>query len=102
MEVGAYKAFVAMFYALDAALDGDSARLREYLCDANPFLFKDEGSADPSVFEAFKGGYSDVADEVGSFNYVRDYLSRLDKVLLASFDSVADIDSWKKALLDLN
>lgn len=69
MKVGAYKAFVAMFYALDSAYDGDSARLREYLCDANPFLFRDEGSADPSVFEAFKSDYSDRADEVSSFNY---------------------------------
>lgn len=99
MRVDAYRAFVMMFYALDATYDGGSPDgLRNYLSDANPFLFKDEGSADASVFESFKSGFPDDADEIGAFRYVRDYLSRLDEVLLKSFDSVVDAEAWKRAL----
>lgn len=99
MEIGAYKAFVSMYYALDAAFDTNkSDELDQFLSDANPFLFTDEGSADVAVFEEFKESYPDDADEVAALRYVRDYLARQNMVLLDAFDSVASPDAWKTAL----
>ena len=53
-----YKAFVYMFYALDAMYDENpNEELGNYLSGLNPFLFEDEGSADPAEYEEFKSAY---------------------------------------------
>ena len=50
-----YKSFVYMFYALDAIYDENpNDELGNYLSGLNPFLFDDEGSADPAEYEEFK------------------------------------------------
>lgn len=103
MSVTAYAAFIAMYYALDAAYDaiGDE-ELRRYLSDANPFLFKGEGSADPAVYaefeQAYKGACGDDPNAQEALAAVRGYLGRQDTdALIAAFDSVVDYESWEKA-----
>lgn len=99
MRTDAYKAFVTMFYALDAAYDENgSDELGEFLSGANPFLFEGEGSADIAVYEDFKMSFPDNADEIESLRFVRDYLSRQGAFLLSAFDSIVDADAWTKAL----
>lgn len=88
-----------MFYALDAAYDdGNSRELGQFLSAANPFLFKGEGSADIAVYESFRADYPDYAEEAEALNFVRGYLARQGKFLLAAFDSIANADNWKEAL----
>lgn len=99
MQVDAYKAYVTMFYALDAAYDNNnSTELGQFLSAANPFLFKGEGSADIAVYEGFRADYPRNAEEAEALNFVRDYLAKQGKFLLAAFDSIANADAWKEAL----
>lgn len=79
MSATAYAAFIAMYYALDAAYDAiGEEELRRYLSDANPFLFKGEGSADPAVYaeleQAYRGACGDNPDAQEALSVVRDYL----------------------------
>ena len=103
MAVSAREAFVAMYYVLDAAYEKTcSEELRQFLSDANPFLFKDEGSADPAVFiefaQAFDAEEHSELTEAGSLAFVRRYLEHQDPALKAAFDSVADSSNWRLAL----
>ena len=95
-----------MYYALDAAYDNSHNKaLGKYLSDANPFRFKDEGSADPAVYSEFK---SLIESENGSehdvsfaYAFVRRYLAEEGPELISAFDSVADENSWNEAALDV-
>lgn len=106
MSTSSYCAFEAMFYALDAAYDENkNLALRSYLANANPFLFANEGSADPAVYETFKQGYDlalglDASVEEARM-FVREYLKGEGEALLESFDEIADAESWEKAILGL-
>ena len=56
-----YQIFIFMFYALDAVYDEvPNETLGNYLSGLNPFLFNDEGSADPAEFEQFKTAYNEI------------------------------------------
>lgn len=95
-----YKSFVYMFYALDAIYDeSPNEELGNYLSGLNPFLFDDEGSADPAEYEEFKQAYmSHFADkepatsEIHSF--CREYLSKNGpEKALEAFDEF-EKDDW--------
>lgn len=108
-----------MYYALDAAIDDhpSSERLREFASDADPFIWKDKGSADPAVYIEFEqswdkrfGKREPTAPEARQF--ARAYLKAQDKgeyafapagdvTLAEAFDSVADEEAWEEALSDL-
>lgn len=114
-----YGSFVNMYYALDAVFDEhpSSERLREFASDANPFLWKGKGSADPAVYiefeQAWKERFGDrevTAPEARQF--VRDHLKTQDEgeyafapagdvTLVEAFDSVADEETWEEALSEL-
>ena len=99
MKVDAYKAYVTMFYALDAAYDNNnSSELGQFLSAANPVLFKGEGSADIAVYEGFRVDYPDDAEEAEALSFVRDYLAKQGELLLAAFDSIANAAAWNEAL----
>ncbi len=54
-----YKAFVFMFYALDAIYDENpNENLGMYLSGLNPFLFNDEGSAVPCEYLDFSKDFT--------------------------------------------
>ena len=77
-----YKSFVYMFYALDAIYDENpNDELGNYLSGLNPFLFDDEGSADPAEYEEFKEAYAEqfgdkepTTSEI--YEFCRGYLSK--------------------------
>lgn len=119
MQVDVYDSFVAMYQALDAAFDEHptSERLRTFASEANPFLWKGKGSADPAVYAEFEqawekefGDREVKAPEARQF--VRGHLKAQDEgeyafapasdvTLVKAFDSVADEETWEKALSDL-
>ena len=77
-----YKVFVYMFYALDAEYDENPNEiLGDYLSGLNPFLFKEECSADPAEFEEFKKSYikcfgNTEPDCEDVYDFCRDYLEK--------------------------
>ena len=103
MMVSAHDAFVTMYYALDAAYEKTKdERLRQYLSDADPFLFRDGGSADPAVYIEFEreycAGAESAVDEESSLAFVRDYLGRVGPLFIAAFDSIVNLENWKSGL----
>ncbi|MGI6216887.1 MAG: hypothetical protein ACOYIK_04670 [Coriobacteriales bacterium] len=101
--VTAHEAFVAVFYALDAAYDeSKDEEIGKYLSDANPFLFNDRDSADPAIFEEYQGKFlnqfGDWAGVEESLEFSRAYLEEKSETLLAAFNSVVDDAKWKSAI----
>lgn len=118
MTVTAYDTFVNMYYALDAAFEERSSdRLREFVSESNPFLWKDKGSADPAVYIEFERAWK---KELGdgqvtpseARRFVRAYLKAQDEgeyafapagevTLVGAFDSIADEKSWEETFSEL-
>lgn len=116
MQVDVYDSFVAMYQALDAAFDEhpESERLRTFASEANPFLWKGEGSADPAVYIEFEQAWEkEFGDRkvtaLEARQFVRSHLKTQDEgeyafapagdvTLAEAFDSVADEKTWEEAL----
>ncbi len=114
MKTTVHDAFVAMYYALEAATDEfPDQGLRTLVRDCDPFIWKDRLSADPAVYEdfseAFAGASGDKpmgADQSRSF--CREWLARQAKrhefyagPLVEAFDSVATPEAWADVLAGL-
>lgn len=54
-----YDTFVNMYYALEAYEGFISDRLREFVSEANPFIWADKGSADPAVYIEFERAWNE-------------------------------------------
>lgn len=106
-----YQAFVSMFYALDVAFKKNGTeRLRSFLSEANPFLWKDKGSADPAVYEEFSKSFGERFGIQGATPeearlFVRDYLGIQDNEycwaegdFVAAFDSIVTPQLWERSL----
>lgn len=74
-----FEVFTLMFFALDDQYDRTpSEELGDYLSGANPFLFKDIGSADPDVYESFKKKFiTSGLDASKSYEFVKGYIADL-------------------------
>ena len=113
--------YLCVFFTLEFASEqmarpGDG--LREFLGDANPFLWADKGSADPAIWIEFERAFSsrfpagDCADEA-SLAFVREYLASQgayyvsifpdgDKTpFLELFDKATDLAEWTRMLDDV-
>lgn len=119
MQVDAYDSFVSKYQALDAAFDEhtSSERLRAFTSEANPFIWKGKGSADPAVYIEFEQAWekrfgNKDASAPDTRQFVRGYLKTQDEgeyafapagdvTLVQAFDSVTDEESWEEALSDL-
>lgn len=104
MKVTAYLAFVAMYYALDAAWE-DGAKtdgLREYLSEINPFLWKGECSADPANYiefkEAYEGKLNEGASAQDAYTFVKDYLSQINHEFVGLLCQTVNEAEWENAL----
>lgn len=105
---GVYAAFMMMYYILDAASDEmDSEVVQRWAMEANPFLFRDIGSADPAIYIEFKrewdGRYGKDASvgEAECKTFLREYLVRLAPDCLDAFATVVDDASWERDLRDV-
>lgn len=91
--------FVAMYRALDCLYDEHpSEELRMYLSDANPYIFADRSSADPTVAAEFidyvKTSYNgDEFDVDFAYDIVKNYL--LTKPTLHDSFIKISLGEWK-------
>lgn len=114
MEVTAHSAFMAMYYALEAATDEyPDQGLKTFVQDCDPFVWKDRLSADPAVWAEFSKEYAEGCGEkpVSSEKarlFCRDWLAVQTKKhdfyrgpLVEAFDSVATSQDWEATLEEL-
>lgn len=114
MRVTVHDAFMAMYYALEAATDDYSGQgLQTLVQDCDPFIWKDRLSADPAVYaeflEAYSAGYGDGridAEEARAF--CRAWLEKQVEAhefyagpLAPAFDSAATPEAWGGTLATL-
>ena len=114
MQVTVHDAFMAMYYALEAATDDyPDQGLQTLVQDCDPFVWKDRLSADPAVYaefsEAYSASYGDGridAEEARAF--CRAWLEKQAEAhefyagpLVAAFDSIATPEDWERALASL-
>ena len=106
----AYSTFVNMFMALDALWDEcHDNTLAGYLSEANPFLFKGKGSADPAIWAEFSAAFSkrfpdNEASLEDAHDFVIGYLEGIskeyskaypgDKHLADAFLEIASAERW--------
>lgn len=114
MEVAAHDAFMAMYYALEAATDEyTDPGLKTLVEDADPFVWKDRLSADPAVWAEFSKEFSenygegDVSPEEAR-SFCRHWLTKQGQKhefyqapLVEAFDSVATPQDWEAVLAEL-
>lgn len=95
-----YDFFVLMYYALDSVYqDSPDEELLDYISDLNPFIWADEGSADPAEYEDFKSDFQKhgTADAYG-YVFVKDYINRkCSKVIKNAFAKISK-SAWKRAM----
>ncbi|MDO4806124.1 MAG: hypothetical protein Q4A07_02625 [Coriobacteriales bacterium] len=111
---GAFATYVNAYYAVQEAYD--SARrawerpapgLQEFCRDANPFLWDEESSAEPDIYEGFKAAFyerfptRECAASEGR-ELVREWLSTLEgdaygTSLVSSLEQVSGADDWREA-----
>ncbi len=95
-----YDVFVLMFDALDAMYDEEPNEiLGNYLSGLNPFLFDDEGSADPAEYEEFKQAFLKQFNDKGptaeeTYVFCKGYLNlNAPKEVNIAFDKI-NKDDW--------
>ncbi len=95
-----YDVFVLMFDALDSMYDEEPNEiLGNYLSGLNPFLFDDEGSADPAEYEEFKVAFLKQFQEIeatpeATYDFCKNYLTlNAPKEVNVAFDKI-DKDDW--------
>ena len=110
MSITPRQAYLSMFDALDAAWDErQTERLRTFLSESNPHLWRDGGSADPAVFADFSASFEKSAGAGASpesaLDFVHRYLEGQNEEyswekgdLVESFDSVVIPELWAQAI----
>ena len=90
-----FELYSLIFYALDAAWDeNQDDELGEFLSAANPFRFKDTGSADPSVYEDFCTKTDSTIPVTESYIAAKNYIESLGKASLVSAFSTINESDW--------
>lgn len=84
--------------------------MRTFPSEANPFLWEDEGSANPAVYEEFSKAFDERFGTQGAvpedaMAFVRDYLDArngeycwVEGDLVAAFDGIVTPQLWKQSL----
>lgn len=96
-----FELFCMIFYVLDAAWDDSKdAVVGEYLSGANPFLFTDIGSADPSVFTEFCKVINKNITLENSYELAQKYINGLGiENLIDAFYTISEKD-WIESVRD--
>lgn len=93
--MSSFELFCLIFYALDAAWDESrDPQLGEYLSSANPFLFGDIGSAEPSVYLEFCHETVEPITLENSFDLANRYIKGLDNAAVTKAFSDIDRTEW--------
>lgn len=85
-----FELYCMIFYVLDAEWDENkNPHLGEFLSRANPFLFDDVGSADPSVYEKFCESVTEDITVENSYGVASEYVQALgDETIRSAFSTV--------------
>jgi hypothetical protein len=97
-----YELYKMMFYGLDDQYDlNKNEKLGKFLSAMNPFLFKGEGSADPSIYEKFKVEYeSNFSKECTieeGYYFAKEWLKKQNNVELNNAFEKITIEEWIEA-----
>ena len=94
-----YELFCMIFYVLDAEWDeSNNAELGQFLSGANPFLFKETGSADPAIYQRFCEIVPNAISVENSYSIARKYICSLhNKIITSSFLSIDEAE-WKECV----
>ena len=96
-----FELFCMVFYVLDA--DWDETKdiiVGEYLSGANPFLFADIGSADPTIFIHFCELIDEDITIENSYSLAKKYIADLNNDSISkAFYSISE-DDWFDSLSD--
>lgn len=101
-----YTIFKLMYFALDSKWEKDKdGDLGQYLSEMNPFLWNDEGSADPEMYSKFKSKFqekfnSNECSVEESYNFTKNFLEADDNInakkALSVFSNIS-LDEWIEA-----
>ena len=85
-----FELFTMIFYVLDAEWDkAKNEVLGDCLSAANPFLFQDESSADPSIFADFCIQVPENVSIEESYDFAKKYVKSLGRQEITSaFDTI--------------
>ena len=94
-----FELYCMIYYVLDAEWDeSKNAELGKFLSSANPFQFRDIGSADPEIYEEFCKEIPDTITRDDSYGYARNYVESLgNRDVQAAFLTI-DREEWDECL----
>ena len=96
-----FELFTMIFYALDYEWDNNHEQdLGNFLSDMNPFLFEDEGSADPAVYAEFCSVISEQVTEENSYDLARKYIDSVGLAAVTEAFSKISRSVWNECLRD--
>lgn len=90
-----FELYCMIYYALDAEWEKcKNVQLGAFLSGANPFLFEDIGSADPSIYIDFCKKVPDTILVEDSYEYAKDYIESLNEVALSVAFLTVNTTEW--------
>ena len=90
-----FELYCMVFYVLDAEWDENkNPQLGEFLSGANPFLFDDIGSAEPTIYENFCKTVTDDITVENSYSMALNYIAGLGNETVSSAFSTIDENEW--------
>lgn len=90
-----FELFCMIFYALDASSDNSRSEiLINYLSDANPFLFADNGSAVPEIYNYFCDVIQENITIENSYDLAVKYIEALGKKDISEAFYRISKDDW--------
>ena len=96
-----FELYCMVFYVLDAEWDENkNPQLGEFLSGANPFLFDDIGSADPTIYEKFCEIVDGNITVENSYGIASKYISELGNEVVSSAFSTIDENEWVECVKD--
>ena len=96
-----FELFCMVFYVLDADWDDTKdAVVGEYLSSANPFLFADIGSADPTVFAHFCEVINKEITVETSYSLAQKYIADLNNESITKAFYTISEDDWFESVSD--
>lgn len=96
-----FELFCMIFYVLDAEWDETKdMQLGEYLSAANPFLFDDIGSADPTVYADFCATVTEPIRIEDSYDIACNYVNKNDNAVVRTAFSSIEKKDWLEFVQD--
>jgi hypothetical protein len=102
--MNAYDVFTNFYYALDYIFDlTKSTELGDYLSGANPFLFAEEGSADPAVYDEFEKAFcaefgTKTVNAESAYNWINKYVDILKNDAVKNAFKKITLQMWIEAV----